>query len=41
MFADGIVHKGQGYLEADYNRISVKSLDEIFDVETSPFARYV
>ncbi|XP_063703440.1 death-associated protein kinase related-like [Culicoides brevitarsis] len=39
MYADGITHKGQGFLEADYTKVLVKQLDEIFDVETSPFAR--
>lgn len=39
MYAEGIVHKGQGFLEVDHNKVLVKQLDEIFDVETSPFAR--
>lgn len=39
MYAEGIVHKDQGFLEADYTKVLVKQLDEIFDVETSPFAR--
>lgn len=43
MHTDGIVHKGQGFLEAtepEYNKVlEQRDIFEIYDVEASPFAR--
>lgn len=43
MFADGIVHVGQGYLEASepkYTKVlETRDIFDIYDVEPSPFAR--
>lgn len=43
MYADGIMHKGHGYLEATepyYSKVlEKKDIFEVYDVEASPFAR--
>lgn len=43
MHAEGIIHKGQGYLEAsepEYTKVLEKrDIFDIYDVEPSPFAR--